>query len=316
MKPLHVLLALAGLVLLFVLGGSFYTVGMTETAILTQFGRPVGEPITEPGLHFKTPFVQEVNRLDKRVLEWDGPSTEMPTKDKTYIQVDAFGRWRIADPAKYFVSLRDERSAQSRLEDIIGSEIRAAVASHELIEIVRSDITRTLPLEVQVTGNVQSTLAAAKRGRRALEQDILKASAPKLQPLGIELLDVRIKRVNYNREVLQRIYQRMISERQQIAQRFRSEGDGEALRILGDKERDLRKIESEAYKTVQQTRGEADAEATRIYAEAYNSTPQAAEFYGFMKTMATWQTVLAGSNLVLSTDSDLFRLLKKSGVAK
>jgi len=315
-RPRRLLLILVAVVVLFVLGGSFYTVGETETAILTQFGRPVGEPITEPGLHFKTPFVQEVNRLEKRVLEWDGPATEMPTKDKTYIEVDAFGRWRIADAAKYFVALRDERSAQSRLEDIIGSEVRAAVASHELIEIIRSDIRRALPEDPQNRGNTPSVLPSAKRGRRAIEKDILTASAPKLLPLGIELLDVRIKRVNYNSEVLTRIYQRMISERQQIAQRFRSEGEGEAARIMGKRERDLREVESVAYKQVQQTRGEADAEATRIYAEAYNQSPQAVEFYAFTKTMETWRTVLEGSSLVLSTDSDLFRLLKKGGASK
>jgi modulator of FtsH protease HflC len=311
-----VLLAVVVLIALVVLGGSVYTVSETETAILTQFGRPIGDPVSEPGLHFKTPFVQEVNRLEKRVLEWDGPATEMPTKDKTYIQVDAFARWHISDAARYFVALRDERSAQSRLEDIIGSELRAAVASHELIEIIRSNVSRTLPEDPQTHGNTQSALPVAKRGRRALEQDILTASGPKLLPLGIELLDVRIKRVNYNPDVLQRIYQRMISERQQIAQRFRSEGDGEAARINGKRERDLREIESAAYRVLQQTRGEADAEATRIYAEAYNQSPQAAEFYAFQKTMDTWRTVLAGGNLVLSTDSDLFRMFKKSAATK
>ncbi len=319
MTPRRLLFAfgtMAAIGVLMVLGGSVFTVSETEVVILTQFGRPVGEPLTEPGLHWKTPFVQEVNRLEKRVLEWDGAATEMPTKDKTYIQVDAFGRWRIVDAAKYFVALRDERSAQSRIEDIIGSEVRAAVASHELIEIIRSNTARTLPEDPQNHGNTLSALPVAKRGRRALEQDILTASGPKLLPLGIELLDVRIKRVNYNADVLQRIYQRMISERQQIAQRFRSEGDGEAARIKGKKERDLREIESVAYRQVQETRGAADAEATRIYAEAYNQTPQAAEFYAFQKTMDTWRTVLVGSSLVLSTDSELFRLLKQSTAAK
>lgn len=308
--PLSIAAALFAALVLF--ATSAFTVSETETVILTQFGRPVGEPITEPGLHWKTPFVQEVNRLEKRALAWDGAATEMPTKDKTYIQVDAFGRWRIADAAKYFVALRDERSATSRIEDIIGSEVRAAVASHELIEIIRSDTARALPVDPQDRASSQSTLPTARRGRRALEKDILAASLPKLLPLGIELLDVRIKRVNYNGEVLQRIYQRMISERQQIAQRFRSEGDGEAARIKGKKERDLREIESVAYRTVQETRGAADAEATRIYAEAYAQSPQAAEFYAFQKTMDTWRTVLAGGSLVLSTDSDLFRLFKSA----
>lgn len=313
MKAATILVGLLALLVLLVVGGAFYTVRETEVVILTQFGAPVGEPIIEPGLHWKTPFVQDVNRLEKRVLEFDGPSTRMPTKDKTYIEVDTFARWRIADPTKYFVSLRNEISAQSRLEDIIGSEVRAAVASHELIEVVRSDKARTVPLETQNQAGNTSPLRIAKRGRRELEQDILKASAPKLVSLGIELLDVRFKRVNYTAEVLTPIHQRMISERQQIAQRFRSEGEGEAARILGKKDRDLREFESIAYKQVQEIRGAADAEATRIYAEAYDKSPEAREFYGFLKTLDTWRAVLGKrTNLILSTDSDLFRLFKQA----
>ena len=311
MKITTILVALLGVFLLLILGGAFFTVRETDTVILTQFGRPVGDPITAPGLHWKTPFVQEVNRLEKRVLEFDGPATEMPTKDKMFIEVDTFARWRIGDPAKFFVALTTERRAQSRLEDIIGSEVRAAVASHELIEVIRSDKNRVMPVDVQNQRSVASLLPQAKRGRLELEKDILAAAAPKLVPNGIELLDVRIKRVNYNARVLTGIYQRMVSERQQIAQRFRSEGEGEAARILGRKERDLREVESIAYKQVQQTRGEADAEASRIYAEAYDQSPEAREFYSFVKTMETWRSSLgASTNLVLSTDSDLFRLLR------
>jgi membrane protease subunit HflC len=308
-----VLAVLAILIGLAVLSGCFYTVGMTEAVIVTQFGRPVGEPIQEPGLHFKVPFVQTVNRIEKRVLEWDGRPTEMPTKDKTYIEVDAFGRWRIGDAGKYFVSLRDERSAQSRLDDILGSEIRAAVARHELVEIVRSDKARVLPQEAQLKVGTTSAASLPKiqRGRQEIENDILQASAPKLIALGIELLDVRFKRLNYNSEVLQRIYARMTSERQQIAQRFRSEGEGEAARILGRKERDLREVESNAYRQVLQLQGEADAEASRIYAEAFDKSPQAAGFYAFQKTMETYRKVFgAGTTMVLSTDSEFFRLLK------
>ncbi|HEX5050622.1 MAG TPA: protease modulator HflC [Planctomycetota bacterium] len=314
MRITTILIALLALFLLLVFSGAFYTVRETDTVIVTQFGRPVGDPISEPGLHWKTPFVQDVTRLDKRVLEFDGMATEMPTKDKTYIEVDAFGRWRIGDAARFYVALKDERSAQSRLEDIIGSEVRTAVASHELIEIIRSDKSRVLPPDLEKQISLTSVLPNAKRGRLEIQKDILAAAAPKLAPLGIELLDVRIKRVNYNSEVLTRIYQRMISERQQIAQRFRSEGEGEAARILGKKEKDLREIESVAYKQVQQNRGEADAEATRIYAEAYDQSPEAREFYTFVKTMDTYKAVLgSGTNLVLSTDSDLFRLFKQTG---
>lgn len=313
MKVVPIVVALAVLFLVIVLGGAFYTVHETDTVILTQFGRQVGEPITDPGLHWKTPFLQEVNRLEKRAMEWDGQPTPMPTKDKTYIRVDTFARWRIGDPTKFFVALRDERSAQSRLEDIIGSEVRSAVAAHELIEVVRSDKDRELPENLMAEGTSASALPAASRGRLDIQNDVLKAAAPKLVDLGIELLDVRIKRVNYDPEVVRNIYTRMISEREQIAQRFRSEGEGEAARINGRRERELKKIESEAYKRVQELRGEADAEATRIYAEAYDQSPESRSFYGFLKTLDTYRTILGGStNVILSTDSDLFRLLESA----
>lgn len=313
MKIWPIAVALVALFLLLVAGGAFYTVHETDTVILTQFGRPVGEPITDPGLHFKTPFVQDVNRLEKRVLEWDGPATKMSTKDKKYIQVDTFARWRIGDPAVYFVKLGDERSAQSRIEDFIGSEVRTAVASHDLIEVVRSNVDRVTPPNQSTEGMTASELKSAARGRQQLQADVLKAAAPKLATLGIELLDVRIKRVNYNPNVVENIYKRMISEREQIAQRFRSEGEGEAARINGLRERELRRIESEAYQRVQELRGEADAEATRIYAEAYDKSPEAREFYGFLKTLDTYRTILGTrTNMILSTDSELFRLLERS----
>jgi membrane protease subunit HflC len=248
--------------------------------------------------------------MEKRVLEFDGPAVRMPTKDKTYIEVDTFARWRIADPKKWFVTLRNERSAQSRLEDIIGSETRAAVASHELIEVVRGDKARVAAIDPTAQG--AASLRPASRGRKELEKDILAAAAPKLVALGIELLDVRFKRVNYTPEVLEPIHQRMKSERTQIAQRFRSEGEGQAARILGRKERRLREVESEAYRKVQEVRGAADAEATRIYAEAYDKNVEAREFYGFLKTLDTYRSVLGNrTNLVLSTDSDLFKLLRQ-----
>ena len=305
------------LVVLVTVARSAYTVRETEIVILTQFGRQIGKPVVDAGLHWKAPFIQTVNRIERRVLEWDGPVNEMPTKDKTYITVDAFARWRISDPGQFFVSLHDERSAQSRLDDIIGSEVRTAVARHELIEVIRSDKSRTL--REAADKNFAGTAAALppiERGRREIEHDILMASAPKVESFGIELLDVRFKRVNYNPQVLDRIYQRMISERQQIAQRFRSEGEGEAARIMGKKDRDLRQIESTAYREVQKNQGEADAEATRIYAEAFSKSPQVAEFYGFVKTMDTYRKILIGNtSLVLSTDSEIFRLLKKVEVA-
>jgi membrane protease subunit HflC len=304
---------LLGLVLLL----SLYTVRQTEQVIITQFGRPMGEPITEPGLHFKLPFIQEVNRIDKRYLAWDGPMVEMSTKDKTYIQVDTFARWRITDPMQYFLRLRDERSAQSRLEDILGSETRTAVARHELIEVVRTEKQRK-PLQDEnaaatLTGvGALGVLRPIQFGRAELEKNIFESAAPKLAEFGIELLDIRIKRLNYNPEVLERIYQRMISERLQIAQRFRSEGEGEAARISGKKDRDINEIESTAYKRVQEIRGESDAKATEIYARAYTQKPQAADFYRFTKSMETYRKIIGSeATVVLSTNSDLFSLLKR-----
>ena len=305
--------------LLFALLGSFYAVDETEQVILTQFGKPVGKPITDPGLHVKVPFIQTVNRLEKRFLEYDGPPVAIPTRDKTYIHVDTFARWRIQDPTTYFVRLRDERSAQSRLEDIIGSETRNAVARHDLIEIVRTEKGRKPRVDEKLKagpvglGSI-GTLPAIEFGRSKIEDDIEAAAMAKMAEFGIDLLDVRVKRVNYNPDVLDRIFQRMISERNQIAQLFRSEGQGEAARIAGQKERDLNEIESTAYREVQQIRGEADAKASEIYATAYTQTPQAAEFYAFIKSMETYRKVLAkDSTLVLSTDSDLFGLLKRAG---
>ena len=289
---------------------SAFTVDQTEQVIITQFGRPVREPITNPGLHFKLPLVQQVTRFDKRYLAWDGPMVEMSTKDKTYLQVDTFARWRITDPLRYYLRLRDERSAQSRLEDILGSEARTTIARHELTEVVRTDKDR-VPLQDEAMGAV-GVLRPIRYGRVQLEKDVFTAAAPKLEEFGIELLDVRFKRINYNPEVLDRIYQRMISERLQIAQRFRSEGEGEAARINGNKERDLNEIASNAYRQVQQIQGEADARATEIYARAYTQRPEAAEFYRFLKSMDTYRKVIdPDATVVLSTGSELFSLLKR-----
>src|SRR5881227_1605659 len=306
-------------VVLRVLLGCFFAVYQTEQVIITQFGKPIGEPITEPGLHFKLPIIQEVNRIDKRFLEWDGMPVAIPTRDKTYIHVDTFARWRISDAKTFFVRLRDERSAQSRLEDILGSETRNAVAKHDLIEIIRTDKNRK-PLRDESLKNVPTGLGTIgvlppiQYGRLKIEDEIKSKAAGKLGEFGIELLDLRLKRVNYNPDVLGRIYQRMMSERGLIAQRFRSEGEGEGARIAGQKERDLNEIQSTAYRKVQEIRGEADAKATEIYARAYTQNPQAAEFYGFLKSMETYRKILTKeSTIVLSTDSDLFGLLKRAG---
>jgi membrane protease subunit HflC len=291
-----------------------YTVQETQQAIITQFGRPIGQPITEAGLHFKTPFVQQVNYLEKRVMEWDGAPEQAPTKDKLFIVLDTYARWRISDPLLFFQTLRDEISAQSRLDDILDGEVRNAVARHPLIELVRTDKGRVPVQDAALTSSGVMTdydWQPIELGRAVVANEINKAAREKLKTLGIELIDLRFKRLNYNPDVQNKIYDRMISERQQIAEKFRSQGQGEAARILGEKERDLRKIESEAYRKIQEIRGKADAQATDIYAKAYNQSPAAYEFYQFQKTMETYLTTLDKSTmLVLSTQGDFFKFLK------
>jgi modulator of FtsH protease HflC len=294
---------------------AIYTVSEVEQVIITQFGKPVGDPVTSAGLKVKIPFIQNVNAIDKRVLEWDGNPSDMPTKDKLYISVDLFARWRITDPLQYFLRLRDERSAQSRLDDILGSETRNAVAKHELIEIIRTTKDRvplrdTLLTEAEREQHIGS-LVPIQKGRKLVEQEIFSAAAEKVRVFGIELLDIRFKRINYNESVRPKIYDRMISERRQIAERFLSEGNGEAARIRGNRVRDLNKIQSEAYRQVEEIRGVADAKATEIYAGAYNQSPESVSFYEFTRTMQAYKTIIAANTtLVLSTNSDLFKFLK------
>lgn len=295
-------------------GQTFYTVDETERVIITQFGRPVGEVIDQAGFKVKVPFVQEVNRIEKRILVWDGSANDMPTKDKLYITVDTFGRWRIRDPLQFFLRLRDERSAQSRLEDILGSETRNAVARHELIEIIRTTQGRSPEVDPVLADVDISQLLPISQGRERIEAGILEAASGKLAEFGIELLDIRFKRINYNDSVREKIYARMTSERDQIADRFRSEGAGEAARINGNKERELQTIESVAYRTIQKIEGDADARATDIYARSYNQSPAAVDLYTFLKTLETYRNVIdADTTLVLSTDSDLMTLMKGMG---
>jgi membrane protease subunit HflC len=299
----------------FLATSALYTVSEVEQVIITQFGKPVGDPVTSAGLKIKAPLIQDVNPIDKRVLEWDGSPSDMPTKDKLYISVDLFARWRITDPLQYFLRLRDERSAQSRLDDILGSETRNAVAKHELIEIIRTTKDREPLRDVLLTDAEKDlnmgALVPIKKGRQLVEQEIFAAAAEKVRVFGIELLDIRFKRINYNESVRPKIYDRMISERRQIAERFLSEGNGEAARIRGNRVRDLNKIQSEAYRQVEEIRGVADAKATEIYAGAYNLSPEAVAFYEFTRTMQAYQAIIAeNTTLVLSTDSDLFKFLK------
>ena len=299
----------------YVLINAIYTVSEVEQVIITQFGKPIGTPVTSAGLKVKVPFIQDVNAIDKRILEWDGNPSDMPTKDKLYISVDLFARWRIKEPLQYFLRLRDERSAQSRLDDILGSETRNAVAKHELIEIIRTTKDR-VPLRDALLTEAErkqdiGALVPIQKGRKQVEQEIFAAAAEKVRVFGIELLDIRFKRINYNESVRPKIYDRMISERRQIAERFLSEGNGEAARIRGNRVRELNKIQSEAYRQVEEIRGLADAKATEIYAKAYNQSPEAVAFYEFTRTMQSYKSIIAeNTTLVLSTDSDLFKFLK------
>jgi membrane protease subunit HflC len=293
-----------------VLSGAFYVVNETQQVIITQFGKPKGDPVTTPGLRIKLPFIQRANYFERRFLEWDGEPNQLPTKDKRFIFVDTYARWRITDPLKFFQRLRDERGAQSRLDDILDGETRNTIASHNLIEVVRSSnrafaITDDLPEEV-----TDETRRTIDLGRKQLELEVLANASGRTTDLGIEILDFRFKRINYVEEVRQRVYDRMISERQRIATEFRSEGRGESARINGEKDRELKRITSEAYRTAQEIRGRADAEAADIYARAYNRDP---EFYRFLKTMEVLQTSLEGETvLVLGTDGEFLRYLERS----
>ncbi len=294
-----------------VLGGAFYIVNESEQVIITQFGNPIGEAVNTPGLRFKIPFVQRVNRFDKRFLEWDGDSNELPTKDKRFIHVDTYARWHITDPLKFFQRLRDERGAQSRLDDILDGETRNTIAKHDLIEVVR-----TTNREFSVSEEEQvETMAPKKRdeinfGRTTLVAEVLKAAQARTSDLGIEILDFQFKRINYVEQVRREVYSRMISERQRIAEQFRAEGAGEAARINGERGRELKNISSEAYRLAEEIKGKADAAAASIYARAYNRNP---EFYGFTKSMEVLtRTMDEKALLMLGTDGELLRYLEHS----
>ncbi len=303
-----VILVIVGLILLF---SSAFVVNETEQVVITQFGKPVGNPIVEPGIHFKLPIIQIANFFDKRFLAWDGAPNQIPTKDKRFVWVDSYARWRITDPLLFFQRVRDERGAKTRLDDILDGLTRNAIANHNLVEIIRSTNRK-----LEVSGELEEIQDSEinlriELGREKITRMIIEAAAPRLEVLGIELLDIRFKRINYVEEVQKKIYERMISERKRIADKFRSEGQGEAAKILGDKERDLKKIESEAYRQAQEIKGKADAEATAIYAQAYNQSTESRAFYQFLKTMDTYKTTLSEKDwLVLSTKGDYFKFLQ------
>ena len=307
----RIVLIVVGLVFLLGISGAFYVVQEYEQVIITQFGRPVGEPVDTPGLKVKIPFVQKVNRFEKRFLEWDGAPNQLPTKDKRFIWVDTYARWKIVDPLLYFQRLRDERGAMARLSDILDGETRNAIAKYDVVEVVRSTNREAQTTETEAEDDVQ--LVDIGAGRGDIRDEILRIAQSRTGDLGIEILDVQFKRINYVEDVQQKVYERMVAERKRIADRFRSEGEGEASRIRGEKGRELLRIQSGAYKTAEEIKGHADAEATSIYAAHYDSSPQAREFYGFLKTMESYEVAIdKSSRLVLSTDSDFYKYLKSS----
>ena len=306
MKQLSLLIILIiALAIVLGVGGAFYVVNEAEQVIITQFGKPVGDPVMTPGLKIKVPFLQKANFFDKRFLEWDGAPNEVPTKDKRFLYVDTYARWRIIDPLLFFQRLRDERGAQSRLDDILDGETRTTIAQHNLIEAVRSTNR-----EFVVSSAIDESAKEITAGRVALEKEVLDNAQARTEVLGIEILDFQFKRTNYADVDRPKVYERMISERKRIAEEYRSEGAGEAARISGSKDKDLKEITSEAYRQAQEIRGKADAEAADVYARSYNRDP---EFYRFLKTMDVYRTTLDKQTiLMLSTDGEFLKYLEKA----
>jgi membrane protease subunit HflC len=297
------------IIVLIALLSGLYTVDETEQVVVTQFGRPIGAPRTEPGLYFKIPMIQKANYFAKNLLEWDGDPGQIPTLDKTFIWVDTFARWKIVNPLSFFQTVNNEVGAQARLDDILDAAVRNAVTSNPLIETVRMTNRELDTFEVGVDKIKEiSPLGVVTLGRQKIVREILNQAQPKLQKFGIELVDLKIKRLNYVEEVQQSVFGRMIAERKQIAEKFRSEGKGEARKIEGDREKELKRITSEAYRKAQEIKGAADAQATQIYAQAYGVDP---DFYSFVQTLNIYkETMDKDSSLILSTDSEFLKFFK------
>jgi membrane protease subunit HflC len=289
---------------------STFTVDETEQAIITQFGKPVGQAIKKPGLYFKVPIIQLVTYFPKNLLNWDGEPGQVPTLDKTYIWVDTFALWKIVDPLTFFETVNNLTGAQGRLDDIVGGSVRNLITSYPLIETVRNTNSHLSSLSVTIDQQqIGGSLGMVTMGRKKITQAMLAQAEPKVAEFGIQLVAIKIKRVNYVESVQKSVYGRMISERNQMAEKFRSEGKGEAKKIEGDRDKDLNSITSEAYKTAQEIKGKADAQATLIYAQAYNKDP---EFYSFVKSLETYKTGLdKDSYLLLSTKSDLLKYFEQ-----
>ncbi|TKJ32545.1 HflC protein [bacterium (candidate division B38) B3_B38] len=303
-------LSIIVILLLIVLASALYTVKETEQVVITQFGRPVGSPVTKAGLHLKVPFIQTANYFEKRLLEWDGSPNQVPTSDKKYIWVDCFARWRIVDPLRFMQSVSTESEAHARLDNIVDAAIRDLITRNLLIEVIRST-NREMELseEEKELLSLEEIAEEINLGREKITREILEQASVMVPQYGIELVDVRIKRINYVEEVRQKVYERMISERQRIAAQYRSEGQGKRAEIEGEKEKELQRIGSEAYRKAQEIIGKADGEAVSIYANAYNRDP---EFYSFLRTLESYRATLNNSSwLLLTTDSDYLKYLKK-----
>jgi membrane protease subunit HflC len=289
---------------------SAYIVRETQQVVITQFGKPVGSAVTKAGLKFKTPFIQKANYFEKRYMEWDGDPNQVPTKDKKFIFVDSYARWQITDPLQFFKRLTNERGAQSRLDDILDGETRDYIAAHNIEEAVRTS-NRTPVSSGAISEEIGDSLVNISVGRQEIQRMILESSNEKARDLGIDILDFRFKRINYVEEVSTQVYERMKSERFRIADKFRSEGQGEASRINGEKERELKKIQSEAFRQAEEIKGKADGRAAAIYAGAYDQSAASRELYSFLKSMETFEkTFDTSTTVILSTDSELFKYLK------
>ncbi|MEO6948885.1 MAG: protease modulator HflC [Ginsengibacter sp.] len=296
--------------LLIAVTGSLYIVNEKEQVVITQFGKPVGDAITKPGVHFKVPFIQNVNIFDRRYLEWDGDPNQVPTKDKKFIFVDTYARWQITDPLQFYKRLTNERGAQSRLDDILDGETRDYIANNNIEETVRNS-NRTPVMTDSISEPSSDSLIKIFVGREKIERRILKTANERASDLGIVILDFKIKRLNYVEEVRSQVYKRMTSERFRIADKFRSEGQGEASKINGEKERELKSIQSVAFKKAEEIKGKADATAAAIYADAYNQSATSKGLYSFLKSMETFEKTFDDkTSIILSTDSELYKFLK------
>jgi membrane protease subunit HflC len=310
MKSRTLIIGILVFILILIITNGFYPIDETKQVIITMFGKPVGEPVTEAGLHWKIPFFHKTHFFEKRILAWDGDPNQIPTKDKKYIWVDVTARWRISDPLLFLQSVGNETGAHARLDDIVDSETRDYVSNNVLLELVRNSNRPFGSIDVELYQDTTAIVEKIGKGRDEITRNILENAQKAVLQYGIELVDVRIKRINYVEEVREKVYERMISERRRIAERYRSEGKGQMAEIEGKREKELQSIRSEAYQTAKEIQGKADAEATRIYANAYNRDP---EFYSFLKTLDTYQiTVDSTTTLILTTKGDYLKFLTKA----